>query len=77
MVCYRGGWKWVRSESWRVDRELWRVDRELWRVDRESWRVERRDSVELLARANTLSDVAICEGSWLYMEGCGWGCRGG
>ncbi len=44
-----------------------------WLVARETWRVERRDSIELLARANTLTDVAICEGSWLYMEGCGWG----
>ncbi len=39
---------------------------------RGAWSVELKDSVEFLARANTLSDVAICEGSWLYMEGCGW-----
>ncbi len=46
------------------------------RGERESWRVERRDSIELLARANTLTDVAICEGSWLYLAIYGGGVSG-
>ena len=45
-------------------------------MSRGAWSVKRRDSVEHLA-SGYLSDVVICEGSWLYMEGCGWGGRGG
>ena len=73
----RVAWR-VSRGVWRVSRGVWSMSRGAWRVSRGAWRVERRDSVELLTRAaNTLSDVAICEGNCLYMEGCGWGGRGG